>query len=62
MEERDAKILFNKSGGTASREGITNRVTIPTRWTKAMGITLEDREVRLIFDEAKKIIKIEKRS
>jgi len=33
MEERDAKILFNKSGGIASREGITNRVTIPTRWT-----------------------------
>ena len=62
MEEREAKVLFNKSGGTASKEGITNRITIPTRWIKAMGITKEDREVWLIFDEAQKVIKIEKRS
>ena len=53
MEERTAKILYNKSGGTASKGGITNRVTIPTKWIKEMGITENNREVFLSFDGQK---------
>lgn len=50
QEKRNAKILFNKSGGTASKNGITNRVTIPTTWIKEMGITQDNRNVVLKFE------------
>lgn len=50
MQEKTAKVIFNKSGGTAGSGGITNRVTIPTTWSREMGITEEDREVILKFD------------
>lgn len=55
---KKAKVIFNKSGGTASRNGITNRVTIPTSWIQEMGITHEDREVILRFENG--VITIEK--
>lgn len=47
---KKAKIIFNKSGGTASKNGITNRVTIPTSWIQEMGVTQENREVILRFE------------
>ncbi|OUO29722.1 hypothetical protein [Eubacterium sp. An3] len=53
MEERKAKILFNKSGGTAGKGGITNRVTLPTKWIKEMGLTEDNREVFISFDGEK---------
>lgn len=53
MEERKAKILFNRSGGTAGKGGITNRVTLPTKWIKEMGITEDNREVFISFDGQK---------
>ena len=53
MEERKAKILFNKSGGTAGKGGITNRVTLPTKWIKEMGLTENNREVFISFDGEK---------
>lgn len=58
QEKRNAKILFNKSGGTASKNGITNRITIPTTWIKEMGITQDNRNVVLKFENG--IITIEK--
>lgn len=57
MEEKTAKVIFNKSGGTASKGGITNRITVPTSWIKDMGITPENREVKLVFDGEKIIVK-----
>ena len=53
MEERKAKILFNRSGGTAGKGGITNRVTLPTKWIKEMGLTEDNREVFISFDGQK---------
>ena len=53
MEERKAKILFNKSGGTAGKGGITNRVTLPTKWIKELGLTEDNREVFISFDGEK---------
>ena len=47
MEERIAKVSFNKSGGTARGTAITNRITIPTSWIKQLGITEDDRQVKL---------------
>ena len=56
MEERIAKVSFNKSGGTAKGKAITNRVTIPTTWIKQLDVTEESREVKLILDNDKIII------
>lgn len=56
MKEKTAKIIFNKSGGTAGSGGITNRLTIPTTWVKEMGITDKEREVNISFDGRKIII------
>ena len=61
MDKRKGKILFNKSGGTATGENAyTCRVTIPTSWIKKLEITKENREVELIFDEETKEIIIKK--
>lgn len=57
-EERIAKVSFNKSGGTARGTAITNRVTIPTKWIKELGITEYDREIKLTKKRGK--ITIEK--
>lgn len=56
MQKKIAKVIFNRSGGTAGRGGITNRITIPTTWIKEMGITEEQREVNISFDGEKIII------
>lgn len=55
-QERIAKVTFNKSGGTAKGLAITNRVTMPTSWIKQLGVTFEDREVKLILEDNKIII------
>lgn len=57
MQEKIAKVIFNKSGGTAGSGGITNRITIPTTWVREMGVTDEDRGVILEFDGDKITIK-----
>lgn len=54
--KKTAKVIFNRSGGTAGGGGITNRITIPTTWVKEMGITEEQREVNISFDGEKIII------
>jgi hypothetical protein len=53
VDERKAKIAFNKSGGTAKGTAITNRVTIPTSWIKELGINQENREVKLTLKDNK---------
>lgn len=52
-EERNAKIIFAKSGGTAKGKAITNRLTIPTNWVKKIGVTEDSRDVciKLIDDK-----------
>lgn len=60
METRTLKITFNKSGGTASKNSYTNRLTIPTNWIKELGITKDDRDVLVTFDNEKKEIIIKK--
>ena len=56
MQKKIAKVIFNRSGGTAGSGGITNRITIPTKWIKEMGITEEQREVNISFDGEKIMI------
>lgn len=49
IEKRVLKIIFNKSGGTAVN-GVTSRITIPTKWIKELEITEDNREVYAEFD------------
>ena len=48
--QKMAKVIFNKSGGTAGKGGTTNRITIPTTWIREMGITEESRSVIIEFN------------
>lgn len=50
METRSAKLIINKSGGTASEKSKTYRVTIPNSWVEQLGISEDNREIELSFD------------
>ena len=50
METRSAKLIVNKSGGTASEKSKTYRVTIPNSWVEQLGISEDNREIELSFD------------
>lgn len=52
MEQRTAKINISSAGGTASSGAKTCKVTLPTTWLEAMGISEKHREVELTFDGA----------
>lgn len=64
MERRLARINSSTAGGTAGAGAKTHKVTLPSRWLRAMGITDEEREVELIFDQNRivitKVVTIEK--
>ena len=53
METRNAKLIVNKSGGTASEKSKTYRVTIPNSWVEQLGISEDSREIELSFDGTK---------
>ena len=56
METRNAKLIINKSGGTASEKSKTYRVTIPNSWIEQLGLNENYRDVELAFDGDKIII------
>lgn len=56
MEQRIAKVSSSAAGGTAGAGSKTYKVTIPSRWIRAMGITADNREVELRFDGDKIVI------
>lgn len=56
MEERKAKMLFNKNG----QGNDTTRMTIPVLWAKALNFSKEDRQAKIILDKKNKKIIIEK--
>lgn len=56
MDKRILKISFNKAGSGS----ITKRLTLPSRIIADMGITENDREIELLYDENKKEIIIKK--
>lgn len=41
------KIIINKPGGTASKNAVMYRLTIPAEIIKRLGVTQEDRSVEL---------------
>ena len=52
-ESRQLKVSFNKSGSGS----ISSSVRLPISWLKEMNISKEDREIEVIFDNEKIIIK-----
>lgn len=56
MEKRKLKISFGKSGNGY----ISPRLSLPISWIKDMGLSQENREVNVKYDETKKQIIIEK--
>ena len=56
MEKRKANILFNKNG----KGFLTTRITLPVPWIKDMGLSQDDREVIIEYDNDKITIKKEK--
>ncbi len=59
-ETRKAKVIFALSGGKASKGSQTTRITLPITWVRDMGITPEDREVDIRFEDNKIIIEKKK--
>lgn len=55
METVKKKILFNKPGGTASKNAMMARLTLPTEFVKALGITQEEKEVHRLYGSAEKL-------
>ncbi len=56
MERRLARINSSAAGGTAGAGAKTYKVTLPSRWLQTMGITDDEREVELTFDQNKIVI------
>ena len=50
IEQRKAKILIKKAGGTAGADAKNYRVALPSAWINELGIDEESREVVLQFD------------
>lgn len=56
MEERKLKVNFYKSGSGS----ISSKTNIPISFFKKIGVTLEERNIKVILDEEKEQIIIEK--
>ncbi|QIB68280.1 hypothetical protein Ami103574_02655 [Aminipila butyrica] len=51
MEQRVLKISFNKTGGTASKNGVNAKLTLPISWVREMGLTVDSREVTATLED-----------
>lgn len=56
MEERKLKIMFASDG----KGRYTHKLSVPKTWLEKMGVTIEDREVMVSFNEETKEIIIKK--
>ena len=54
---RELKVMFNKSGGTESKNSYSPKISIPKAWLDDMEITLDEREVIAVYEDKKIIIK-----
>ena len=49
-------MLIGSPGGNASKQSQSYKVSIPTLWAKDMGISKEQREIKLTYSDKKIII------
>lgn len=57
METRLGKVTASKVGGTAGRGSKTYKISLPSAWVAAMGLTGEDEHVVLTFDKETIIVR-----
>ena len=57
MEKRDLNISFYKAGNG----GISTRINLPKKWVEKIGVSNEERGIKLILDEEKQTITIMKK-
>ena len=50
MEKRIGNVMIQSPGGTAGKDSRTYKVSLPSSWVKAMGVTESDRQIELCFD------------
>ena len=55
-EARTLKVMFNKAGGNASKNSISNKISLPSKWVSEMGMTTSQRTVKVTYDGEKIII------
>ena len=55
-ETRFLKVMFNKAGGNASKNAISNKISLPTKWVSEMGMTKSNRTLRVTYDGERIII------
>ncbi len=56
MEVRKRRLMVNKAGGTAGKDSVNYRVSLPAPWLKDMGLGAGSRNLKLEFDGKKIII------
>lgn len=55
-ELRYRRIMINRAGGNSGSESQNYRISLPASWIQKMGISRNDRNVKMIFDGANIII------
>lgn len=55
-ESRTLKVIFSKAGGNASKNAISNKISIPNKWVSEMGMTKSKRNVKVTYDGDRIII------
>lgn len=53
MEERKVRLIINKPGGTAGKNSLTYKISLPSKWIKAMQLSADERNVVISFDGEK---------
>lgn len=50
MEKRNAKIIRSSAGGTAGKNALSCKISLPTAWVRQLGLDKNEREAELCFD------------
>ena len=50
MEKRGGRIIAGRAGGTAGKNAMTYKVSLPSAWVREMGLSGEGRQIELSFD------------
>lgn len=56
MEERKARLGVRKAGGTATKGSVSFSATLPNNWIRDMGLGVDNRNLKLIFEDNKIVI------
>lgn len=56
LEIRKRDIQIGKPGGNASKNAKNYRISIPSPWVQALGVTPEDKSVTIAFDGKRIVI------